>query len=340
MATTIRDVARAAGVSIATVSHALSGKRAVSEATRSRVRTSAARLNYRPNHVAASMVTGRTRTIGVIVPDIANPFFSELVRAAEGAAASRDYVLLVASSELDAALEDRSVDVMYDKRADALLYLPGTPGHHPSLDSLVAAGTPLVIIDEALPSAPAGASVITTDNDAGGALAAGHLAELGHRQIAAIGGPRGLPTAQARLAGFRRAARAAGITLERGRVRAAGAYTRAEGADATTLLLRDDPDVTALFCANDLIALGALEAARALGLEVPNDLSVIGFDDIFVSQLVSPPLTTVRQPIGLLGREAANLAMDLIEGATPTQRWRVLDVELVVRASTAPPKAR
>lgn len=331
---TIVDVARLAGVSTATVSNAFSGRRPVAPETRDRVQAVAKRLGYRPNHVAASMVTGRTRTIGVVVPDISNPFFSELVRAAENAAGSRGYMTLVASSELDAALEDRYVDVMHDKRVDALLYLPGTGRLPAGLGGILAADTPLVVLDEALPSAPAGASIITTDNERGGEIVARHLLDLGHRHIGVIGGPRSLPTSRQRLAGFRRGLRRAGIPLERSRARHAAAYTRADGAEAARRLLAQDARITALFCANDLIALGALEAARGIRRAVPGDLSIAGFDDIFVSELVSPSLTTVRQPIGRLGKEAAELAIDLIEGRATGPQRQLLPVELVVREST------
>jgi LacI family transcriptional regulator len=335
MAVTIRDVAREAGVSIATVSHALSGNRTVSQETERRVRASAARLGYRPNHVAASMVTGRTRTIGVIVPDIANPFFSELVRAAERAAALRDHVLIVSSSELDAGLEDRSLEVMFDKRADAILYAPGTPRRHASLRRIVASGAPVVVLDEAIASLPRSASVITTDSEGGARLAALHLGGLGHRRVGVIAGPKGLPTARTRLEGFLRGAAEAGFRVPPNMIVSAAAYTREEGLEVAISLLSSRA-VTAVFCANDLIALGALQAAADLGISVPDDLSVVGFDDIFVSKLVSPALTTIRQPIGLLGKEAANLAIDLIEGVTALPQRRVLDVELVVRASSAP----
>jgi LacI family transcriptional regulator len=336
MAVTIHDVARQAGVSIATVSHALSGNRSISQETKRRVRAWADRLGYRPNHVAASMVTGRTGTLGVIVPDIANPFFSELVRAAEQAAGVRDHLLLVSSSELDAALEDRSLNVMYDKRADAILYAPGTPRRHAKLNGIVASGVPVIVVDEAIAPLPRSASVITTDNEGGARLAALHLGALGHRRVSVIAGPKGLPTARARLEGFLAGAKEAGFRVPPSRILSAGAYMREQGREAAAALFRSDPTVTAVFCANDLIALGALQAAAELGVTVPDDLSIVGFDDIFVSKLVSPALTTIRQPIGLLGKEAANLAIDLIEGVTAPPQRRVLDVELVVRASSAP----
>src|SRR2546425_1016707 len=150
MRPTVREGAREAGVSIATVSHALSGKRPVSGATRGRIKSAARRLGYRPNQVAASMITGRTQTLGVIVPDIANPFFSGLVHAAEVAAAGRGYTVVVCTAELDPALEMRHVEVLHDKRVDGLLYLGGTDRTNRALRALARAGTPIVALDEAL----------------------------------------------------------------------------------------------------------------------------------------------------------------------------------------------
>jgi LacI family transcriptional regulator len=333
---TIVDVARMAGVSTATVSHTFSAKRPVSEETRQRVMSIAARAGYRPNHVAVSMVTGRTRTIGVIVPDIANPFFSELVRGAEAAAMAAGYMTIVCSSELDAALEDRCVEVLGDKRVDALLYLAGDGRAHARLTDPALAGTPLVAIDEELRGLPAIASVVTSDNEGGGLLAACHLSGLGHRDIGVIAGPPGLPTAAARLHGFAGGLRQEGIPLPDSRIVHADYYTRDAGLAAGWELLASHPELTAVFCGNDLIALGVLAAASERGRRVGRDLSVIGFDDIFISQLVNPPLTTVRQPIARLGGEAAQLALAALAGRGGGPRRLVLPVELVVRESTAP----
>jgi LacI family transcriptional regulator len=338
MRPSIREVAREAGVSITTVSHALSGKRPVSGATRRRIQAAARRLGYRPNQVAAAMITGRTKTLGVLVPDIANPFFGALVHAAEGAAAARGYAVLFSAAELDPALEARAVEVLHDKRIDALLYLGGTDEENRALRALAKAGTPIVALDEALPTIPRGSSLVTVDNEEGGCLAGRHLVDLGHAELGAITGPSGLPTARDRLKGF--AEGTGELKPHRRRIRYADAYTIDGGREAARDLLEHEPDVTALFCANDLMALGALEAARALGRAVPGDLSLVGFDDIFVAALVSPPLTTIRQPLARLGKEAAELAIDLIEGNATGPERRVLPVELVVRESTVPKAAR
>jgi LacI family transcriptional regulator len=338
MRASIREVAREAGVSITTVSHALSGKRPVSGATRRRIKAAARRLGYRPNQVAASMITGRTQTLGVLVPDIANPFFSGLVHAAEGAAAARGYTVVFSTAELDPVLETRAVEVLHDKRVDALLYLGGTDSDNRALRSLAKTGAPIVALDEALPTIPRDASLVTVDNEEGGRLAARHLLELGHAELGVVTGPSGLPTARDRLKGFSTGAGA--LKPHRRRIRYAEAYTIEGGRAAARGLLEREPEITALFCANDLMALGALEAARALGREIPRGLSVVGFDDIFVSALVSPALTTIRQPLARLGKEAAELAIDLIEGHATGPERRILPVDLVVRDSTVRQAAR
>jgi LacI family transcriptional regulator len=338
---TILDVARIAGVSPATVSHAFSAKRPVSERTKARVHAAAIRTGYRPSHVAAAMVTGRTRTLGVVVPDIANPFFSELVRGAEAAAMAAGYMTIVCSSELDAGLEDRCVEVLTDKRVDSLLYLPGTTRRHRCLEDPALASTPLVVIDEEMPRLPGHANVVTSDNEAGGAAAARHLAELGHTEIGVVAGPPGLPTAEARLRGFLTGLAGYGLAVPAERVLRAAYYTREAGLLAGSSLLAGHPGISAVFCANDLIALGMMGAAAQAGRTVGDDLSVAGFDDIFVAQLVSPALTTIRQPIAELGRRAADIAIGAIEGSaseasTSQPRREVLPVQLVVRGSTAP----
>ena len=337
---TIVDVARMAGVSVATVSQTFSAKRPVSARTRAKVRAAAARAGYRPSHVAVSMVTGRTRTIGMVVPDIANPFFSELVRGAEAAAMAAGYMTIVCSSELDAALEDRCVEVLSDKRVDALLYLPGTTRRHSRLADPALKQTPLIVIDEELDDLPPDATVVTSDNEAGGVLAAGHVADLGHRDIGVIAGPAGLPTAEARLRGFVRALGERGIEIPPERVLRASYYTREAGLLAGRAMLRRHPDITAVYCANDLIALGQITAAAERGIAVGRDLSVAGFDDIFISQLVTPALTTVGQQIARLGREAAQLAVEAIDGRRDGPQRIVLPVELVIRDSTAPARSR
>ncbi|MFN2629442.1 MAG: LacI family DNA-binding transcriptional regulator [Gaiellaceae bacterium] len=337
---TIRDVAAEVGVSVTTVSHALSGKRPVNGLLRRRIRETADRLGYRPNRIAVAMSTGKTRTLGMVVPDIANPFFGELLASVERVAGERGYTVISCSSELDSERETRDVRALLDRRVDGLIYLASSAGVNLALAEVEEARVPIVALDEELATLPDAALAVTVDNVRGGALAAEHLLELGHEEMAVCGGPRGLPTAAARLAGFVEKLEQAGRSPARGRVVHADAYRISSGRKAGIELLAGDEALTAIFCANDLIALGVIEAARSLGRDVPGGLSVVGFDDSFVASVVSPPLTTIRQPLARLGKEAANLAIDLIEDPAGRHAGLQLPVELVVRGSTSRPLQR
>jgi LacI family transcriptional regulator len=330
---TIRDVAREAGVSISTVSHALSGNRPVSPEVRRRVASVARQLRYRPSHLAQAMVTGRSRTLGLIVPDIANPFFPEVARGAEDAAAQRGYGVFLADTELSPAEEQHYVDVFRDKGVDGLVYLAGTPVLGSALAQSAASGTPLVLVDEELPVDGPRCGFVGVDNHTGGRLAARHLLDLGHELIGVVAGPANLPTAIARLAGFRAELDAAGIQPVH--TVTAGAYRYEDGRAALPSVTRRDRSPSAVFCANDLLAFGVVAAAQEAGMRVPADLSVVGFDDIFFSRLASPGLTTIAQPMRRIGSEAADLLIDLIDGRR-SERRRILPVHLVERASTRP----
>lgn len=277
------------------------------------------------------MVTGRSRTVGLIVPDIANPFFPEVARGVEDAAADRGYSVFLADSELDHREEQRYVDLFEDKGVDGMIYLAGTPMLGPALSRVAASDTPLVLVDEDLAIAGPRCGFVGVDNRTGGSLAACHLLARGHRRFAVIAGPESLPTASARLEGFLDELRRAGMGAPA--VEAAGSYVFEDGRTAFAALNRRGEEFDALFCANDLLALGAITAAQELGLRVPDDLSVVGFDDIFFARLSNPGLTTIAQPMREIGGAAALLLIDLIEGRRGERR-RVLPVRLTERAST------
>ncbi len=293
------------------------------------------RLAYRPSHLAQAMVTGRSRTIGLIVPDIANPFFPEVARGAEDAATDRGYSVFLADTELDHREEQRYVDLFEDKGVDGMVYLAGTPMLSPALARVAASDTPLVLVDEELAVSGPRCGFVGVDNTDGGRQATRHLLDAGHRRFAVIAGPDSLPTAAARLAGCLSELERAGLPAPP--VEAAASYTYEDGARAYAALAARAAGATALVCANDLLALGAITEAREAGLHVPDDLSVVGFDDIFFSRLANPSLTTVTQPMRAIGGQAAQLLIDLIEGR-PGERRRILPVRLTERASTSSPQ--
>lgn len=335
MVFTIRDVARLAGVSVSTVSQALSGNRPVSSETRARVLAAAEELGYRPNRVAASMVTRKTRMLALVVPDIANPFFAALVKAVEGRAVERGYTTLACSSEHNRDLEERYLRLLSDNHVDALLYVGDQPRSSPRLAELAGQGTAVVLIDRVPDDLQHPFPIVAVDNSAGGSLAAEHLVELGHTDVGVVAGPRGLSTSTVRLEGFRSVLGRHGIVLGADAVYHASDFTLDSGVKAVERLLARRPSITALFCENDLIALGAIRVAIRNGLSVPADLSIVGFDDIFVSSLVSPALTTIRQPVAEIGSVAVDMAVRLSEDGMATAPPRVvLPVEIVCREST------
>jgi DNA-binding LacI/PurR family transcriptional regulator len=328
---TINDVAQRAGVSVTTVSHALSGKRPVAPRTRTRIMAAVEQLNYQPSQLAIAMLTGRTMTLGALVPDIMNPFFGELLSSVESAANSKGYGTIVASTELQQDQEQRQIELLCAKKVDALLLI-GCSDH--AVDHVpTEPGGPTAVIVDQIPDGLERYPKVCSDQEGGGRLAADHLWELGHRMIGVIAGPPELSVAAARLRGFLSQMRMYRSPVPTGRRTSSPSFTLAAGQQAARALLQSRPEVTALFCANDLIAFGALHAASELGRTVPDELSVVGFDDIFVSSMVQPTLTTIRQDIGLLGRRAVDIAVRALAGETIEAPER-LAVTLVARAST------
>jgi LacI family transcriptional regulator len=311
---TIKDVARAAGVSVSTVSHVLSGNRPISEATRSRVMETIGQLGYRPNRLAQGLVSKSTCSVGLLVPDLANPFFGNIAEAVEIAAHERGYSVILCNTNLDPVREADYLAVLLSRQVDGLIYFPGTRVPNAALSAAVAEGIPVVIVDERIDNLPG----VFVDNFDGGRQTGAYLASLGHRAFLFLGGPEGLPTVMDRLNGLR-----AGLEetvpidcmlLRFGEYRASHgyesihAYAR-EGIFATGNARRP----TAVVAANDLIAIGALRALRELNLRIPHDCSLAGFDGIELTSLITPSLTTVQQPFGKVATSAVQLLLSRIE---------------------------
>jgi len=330
---TIRDVAARAGVSVATVSRVISGSVRVSPATRQKVEQAMAELGWRPNMTARSLVRGRTGLFGVIVPDVANPFFAELAQGMALAAASLGVRLVLLHTDLSEERDVAAIHLCRDHRLDAVIYTSGalSPAHQEAFRQV---GRPVVL---AATFDPEGQwPGILVDSLTGGRMGARHLLSLGHRRIAMVGGPSTDPVAAGpRWEGWRQELAAAGCLpppnwqLEVG-------WKQQYGYQAAIRLLREPERPTAILCGSDVLALGVLAAAADLGIPVPQELSVVGFDNLNLAALWRPSLTTVSQPIGLIGQEAVHLAFRLVAGEpAPPTRW--LSPELVVRGSTAPP---
>jgi LacI family transcriptional regulator len=337
---TIRDVARAANVSISTVSHVLSGKRPTSGQTRQRVEEVIERLGYRPNRVAQSLVWRRPFALGLIIPDITNPYFPAFARGAENRVRDRGYTLMLGNSDYDPRRESSYLELVRSQQLAGAIYCLGDEMSPvlPELQRAVEEGLALVLVHSPMPRV----ATVCADNRQGGRLAAEHLLSLGHRSIGIISA---LPLDEGmadRESGFLEALRQAGFAVDRASVPLMyGDHQIEGGRQATIDLLNDTPSVSAIFVLNDLMALGALEGARESGRRVPEDLSIVGFDDIPFAALANPPLTTVGQPIGQLGEQAADLLLAVIEGGGfqdgGSEPMSVqLPNALVVRQSTAP----
>jgi len=326
MAVTMRDVARQAGVSVATVSRVLNESGPVGERTRARILQTADALRYVPNGTARSLTTSTTHMVGVLLPNLYGEFYSELIRGVEGAVRARGYHTLLSSvhdgpAELVAAL--RSLV----GRVDGLVVM--APDIAPDvLAANVPDGLPLVRIG----GAAAGPGTVGIDNEAGAAEMVRHLADLGHRRIALIGGARGNADALARLAGYRRAVAELGLDADPGLV-AEGDFTEQSGHAAGQALLARPERPTAVFAANDSMAIGALRAFREAGLDVPGDVALAGFDDIPVAEYVTPALTSVHVPILEMGARAVDAALDAVASGSAPAAPIALSTRLVVRES-------
>ncbi len=331
---TIRDVARRAGVSTATVSRVLARIGNPRAETADAVMAAVEALDYRPSAVARSLRMRRTHTFGLIVTDIQNPFFPELVQAADDAARGVGYSILLGSAAYDEHRAVHYLDLMADRRVDGMIVASSQVSDE-SWRWLAGSPVPVVVVNAEPANVPI--TVITSDNRAGMQTAAEHLIALGHRRMAYVRGDEGITADQPRVEGFRAACRAAGIPAS-DLVELHGNALFEGGERAVAELVRSGMDVTAVACHNDITAIGALRALRAAGVRVPHEVSVIGCDDIAAASWVVPSLTTVAQQKAEMGRMAVErlLAMlDAGEGGITPETIRI-PMLLQVRESTGP----
>lgn len=338
---TIKDVAALAGVSFTTVSHVINNTRPVNSETRKRVEEAIRATRYVPSAVARSLKHRTTRTIGVLVPTATNPYFAELARGIEDVCAAASYNVILCNSD-DAPRKQRDyLRVLMEKRVDGLIVSSAGPDNA-LLDALGESALPVVMVDR--PTEGILADQVQIDHEEGAYLATRHLLELGHRRIACISGPSTLSVTAGRLAGFHRALREAGVPEHAARV-AEGDFTSPGGYRAARELLTTGETPTAIFASNDLMGIGALRAAAELGIAVPKELSIIGFDDIELSRYVYPALSTVGQSIRQLGETTASTLLEhLTDHAArhhheipDAPRRIVLPPRLSLRESTAEP---
>ena len=329
---TIKDVAAEAGVSTATVSRVMSSANGVTRRARERVMRAVGKLDYHPNRLARHLRAGRRKIIGVIIPDLQNPFFPGVVHGVEAVLYTAGYTLMLGHSDGLAEREQRHMAVLRGEGAAGLVLIPDN-GPGASYEPLQSWDIPVVAVDRRPRHLQV--DLVTTSNREGVREAVAHLISHGYKDIALIGGPPGLSVSQERLAGYQEALRAARLPLPEAFV-VAGDFRQESGRLAMTRLLALPKPPRAVLSANNLMTLGALETIHEQGLRIPEDVAVIGFDDMSWAASLRPSLTAVVQPDEELGRAAAQLLLERIKDPTRLTRHIVLPTRLTIRASCGP----
>lgn len=339
---TIRDVARLAGVSTMTVSRVVNNSGYTSPATRLRVERAVEELGYVPNAVARHLRSKQTKAIALVVSDITNPFFTTIARGVEDLAGERGFAVMFCNTDESDDEEARYLRLLIERQVDGVLLVPaGSP--RASIGLLRAHKVPLVVLDRRVPGLRV--NNVRCDSEAGAHALARHLIGLGHRRIGVLTGRRAISTSVDRVAGVRRALEEAGLALDEALVRWGGFnFGNANLADghqmAESVLTATDDPPTALFAANNFIAFGTFRALRELDLRVPDDISVVAFDDLPTEWVSDPFLTVAAQPAYEIGRRAAEMMIDSLVGeGTTTSQSVVLPFEVIIRRSTAAPRS-
>jgi LacI family transcriptional regulator len=331
---TLRDVARVAGVHPATVSRALNAdtRMLVNEETARRVLKAAEELDYQPNPIARGLKTNRSYTIGVLIPDLTNPLFPPILRGIEDGLETASYTPLVANTDNDPERELLDSQTMRARQVDGIVAATARRDHRLH-DALIAAGIELVLVNRRQAELPV--SSATADDRMGMRLAVEHLISLGHDRIAHLAGPLDYSTGLDRYEGFHETMRAAGLEPDPALVRVAEAFTEAEGARLCKQLVEEGLEFTAVAAANDLIALGCYDVFAEHGLRCPEEISVVGFNDMPFADRFQPPLTTIHIPHYEIGEAAAELMLERLQDPDADPREVRLEPSLVVRGSTA-----
>ncbi len=336
-AATIRDVARVAGVHPGTVSRALNEdtRALVNPETAERVIRAAEQVGYRPNRIARGLKTSRSHTIGVLIPDITNPLFPPILRGIEDRLDEAGYTSLIVNTDNDADRERIYLEAMRGRQVDGFISATARLDRELLLE-LAEAGTPLVLVNRSLEdgSVPA----VTVNDRRGIALAVDHVVSLGHEWIGHVAGPQNLSTGHRRHLSFIEATRAAGLETRPEHVRFGHFFTEEEGAAACDELLSAAPDLTAIVAGNDLMAIGCYDTLEKRGLTCPDDISIVGFNDMPFIDRLRPPLTSVRVPQREIGQVAAELLLEELTGGGEPASEILLEPTLMVRGSTAPPR--
>lgn len=326
----MRDVAEQAGVSLSTVSHVINETRYVSAVVRQRVLAAMEALDYRPNELARSLRRGQTNTIGLILPDSSNPYFAEIGQAIEVTAFERGYSVILCNTSGDLTREELYVDVLRNKQVDGIIFV-AAGDRSESVRELLRRNYPVVLVDRSLKGVELDAVFI--NNYDGGCQAIQHLIDLGHERIGCITGPHNLTPSAERITGYLDTLEANDLPRDEALI-VSGDFRPNSGYQAATALLKSSRPPTAIFACNDLMALGVMRAATTLGLRVPDDLSIVGFDNIELASYTIPPLTTVSQPSNEMARTGVQMLIHRIETDEDPPGSAVFQPELVIRGTT------
>lgn len=329
---TLKDVAKAVGLSPSTVSRVLNHHPDVASHTRRKVEQAIENLGYTPNILAKDLRLETTKTIGIVISDISNPYFANVVRGAENAARQRGYSIILCDTAEQYELEKESVELLLKKRVVGLLLTPVNEKII-NLLRLKGQGVPFVLVARYLSKVVT--NYVVSDDALGGYLATQHLIKKGHKRILHLGGPPSLSDAWDRLAGYKRALLENGIAFDQNLVKTVSTVTMDEAYSLMNTVLSDEKvNFTAIFCFSDYLAMGAIRAIRERGLKIPTNIAVVGYDDVEVASLLEVPLTTIHTPKYRLGKRAVEILIDhLLQEKSETPKQLVIKPSLVVRKS-------
>lgn len=338
MRPTLKDIAKQTGLSITTVSLVLNNKpNKISERSRKLILDTAREIGYSRNQLAVSLITKRSHTLGLILPDIRNHFFSYLAKGCEDACQQKGWTMVLCNTENQYQRDVDYLNVLQSKGIDGIIYCMSLLHDEKALslirEQIQRSSLPFLLIDRSSPELPF--PVIALDHVHGGYLAAKHLLSLGHRKIGCITGPSYLIDSKQRLEGYHNALAEFGVPFDKGLI-TEGLYDIESGEKATPYLLKQN--VSAIFAYNDMMAYGAYRELRNQGLSIPNDISLMGYDDTMITELLEVPLSTIHQPIEMIGQKAANSLIDSIEENVELRSSIPYEPTLIIRKSTASPK--
>jgi DNA-binding LacI/PurR family transcriptional regulator len=330
MKATIYDIAKEAGVSIATVSKVINGKGRISAETRSAVFAIMERLDFQPSVIASALTGKKTFTLGLLVPDISNPFFAEIARAIEDQGHQLGYSVVMCNTDNKDVKVERYISLLLQKSVDGIIIATGIEKKE-ILEQLIARGLPIVLIARELPMIAV--DTVVVDDYVGGCMAANHLIQLGHTEVAILSESHKVSSSRERVRGFRQTMSDAGHDFNEQWLKVCD-YRVEDGKNKTLELLQESSLPSAIFACNDMLAVGALQAAKEMKIRVPKELSIISFDNTILSSVTNPPLTTIAQPMEQLGKLAVDLIVKNIKEDKQMKQRIVLRPEIIVREST------